>query len=137
MKPFKLSIYASDKIFFEGEAVSIILPIWDGQYGIQANHTNVVSVTVPGVMKYILTDDTIKYAAISGGIVKVENGNVLVLSETVESPEEIDENRAKADLERAKEAIIHKQSLRDYKDAETKIAKALSRLRAKHSGEYY
>ena len=136
MKPFKLSIYASDKIFFDGEAVSVILPIWDGQYGIQANHTNVVSVTVPGVMKYTLTDDTVRYAAISGGIVKVENGDVLVLSETIESPEEIDENRAKAQLERAREAIIHKQSLRDYKDAETKIAKALSRLRAKDTIYY-
>ncbi|MBQ8606555.1 MAG: ATP synthase F1 subunit epsilon [Clostridia bacterium] len=136
MKPFKLSIYASDKIFFEGEVSSVILPIWDGQYGIQSNHTNVVSAVVPGVMKYTLTDGEEKYAAISGGLVKVENGDALVLSETVESPEEIDENRAKAELERAREALIHKQSIRDYKNAETKIAKALSRLRAKHSGRY-
>ncbi len=136
MKSFKLSIYAADKIFFEGESVSVILPIWDGQYGIQANHTNVVSATLPGVMKYTLCDGTEKYAAISGGIVKVENGDVLVLSETVESPEEIDEMRAKEQLEIAREAYLHKQSLRDHKDAETKIAKALSRIRAKHSGEY-
>lgn len=136
MKIFKLNIFASDKIFFEGDVLSVILPIWDGQYGIQANHTNVISATVPGVMKYTLADGNVKFAAISGGIVKVENGDVLVLSETVESPEEIDENRAKADLERAREEIIHKQSLRDYKDAETKIAKALSRLRVKHSGNY-
>ena len=136
MKSFKLSIYASDKIFFDGEAVSIVLPIWDGQYGIQANHTNVVSATVPGVMKYTLPDGKTKYAAISGGIVKVESGDVLVLSETVESPEEIDEKLAREELERAREDILHKQSVRDHKDAERKIAKALSRIRAKHTGEY-
>ena len=136
MKSFKLSIYAADKIFYEGETVSIILPIWDGQYGIQANHTNIITAIVPGVMKYTLPEGEVKFAAISGGIVKVENGEVLVLSETVESPEEIDELRAKEQLERAREKILHKQSLRDYKDAETKIAKALSRLRVKHTEKY-
>ena len=136
MKSFKLSIFASDKIFFEGESLSVILPIWDGQYGIQAGHTNVISATVPGVMKYTLCDGSVRYASISGGIVKVENGEVLVLSETVESPEEIDELRAKEELERAREQIIHRQSIRDYKDAETKLAKAISRLRTKHMGDY-
>ena len=136
MKSFKLTIYAADKTFYEGETLSIILPIWDGQYGIQANHINVITAIVPGVMKYTLPDGEIKYASISGGIVKVENGEVLVLSETVESPEEIDELRAKEQLERAREKILHKQSIRDYKDAETKIAKALSRLRVKHTGKY-
>ena len=132
MRSFKLSIFAADKIFFEGDVTSLVLPIWDGQYGIQAGHTNVVSAILPGVMKYTLDDGSVQYAAISGGIVKSENGEVLVLSETVESPEEIDENRARESLEKAREKIIHRQSLRDYKDAETKIAKAISRLRTKH-----
>jgi F-type H+-transporting ATPase subunit epsilon len=136
MKSFKLGIFAADKIFFEGEALSVVLPLWDGQYGVQANHANVVSAVVPGVMKYTLADGEVRYAAISGGIFKVEGGDVLVLSETVESPDEIDENRAKRDLELAREKILHKSSLREYKDAETRIAKALSRLRTKHFGGY-
>lgn len=137
MKTFKLSILAADKTFFEGEAVSLVLPLPEGQYGIMAHHTNMIAAIVPGILKYTLADGEVHHAAISGGLVKSEKGEVLVLSETVESPEEIDENRAKRELERAREEIIHKQSLRDHKDAETKIAKALSRLRAKNYENKY
>lgn len=137
MKTFKLSILASDKTFYEGEAVSLVLPLPEGQYGIMAHHTNMIAAIVPGILKYTLENGEIHYAAISGGLVKTEKGEVLILSETVESPEEIDANRAKRELERAREEIIHKQSLRDHKDAETKIAKALSRLRAKNYENKY
>ena len=122
MKTFKLSILASDKTFYEGEAVSLVLPLPEGQYGIMAHHTNMIAAIVPGILKYTLENGEIHYAAISGGLVKTEKGEVLILSETVESPEEIDANRAKRELERAREEIIHKQSLRDHKDAETKMA---------------
>ena len=131
MKTFKLSIYAADKIFFTGDVQALIVPLTDGQYGIMAHHSNMIAAIVPGTLRFTLPDGEVHYAAVSGGLVKTEKGEVLILSETVESPEEIDANRAKRELERAREEIIHKQSLRDHKDAETKIAKALSRLRVK------
>lgn len=132
MKTFKLSIYAADKIFFTGDALSLVVPISEGQYGILANHANMIGATVPGKLKFTAADGSVHYAAISGGLVKAEKGEVLVLSETIESPEEIDVNRAKEQLQRAREEILHKQSLRDHKNAETKIAKALNRLRVKN-----
>ena len=131
MKTFKLNIYAADKTFFTGDAVSLVVPLSEGQYGIMAHHSNLIGALIPGKLKFTTEDGKEHYAAVSGGLVKAEKGEVLILSETIEAPEEIDAKRAEQDLQRAREEILHKQSLREHKDAERKIAKALSRLRVK------
>ena len=70
-------------------------------------------------------------AAVSNGLVKVENGEVLVLVDTIERPEEIDANRARRDADAAKEALLQKKSIQEYRSAQANLARALSRLRVK------
>ena len=38
MKPFYLKVVASDKVFFDGMCVSLVIPIDDGSMGILADH---------------------------------------------------------------------------------------------------
>ena len=114
MTKFFLQILAAEKIFFDGDCISLVIPTIQGQYGIQANHSNMVAAVVPGILKYMLPDGTEFIAVVSEGIVKVENNQVLLLLDTVERPEEIDENRAKRAAEQAKEALLQKKSIQDY-----------------------
>ena len=131
MTKFFLQILAAEKIFFDGDCISLVIPTIQGQYGIQANHSNMVAAVVPGILKYMLPDGTEFIAVVSEGIVKVENNQVLLLLDTVERPEEIDENRAKRASEQAKEALLQKKSIQDYYAAQAKMARAISRLRGK------
>jgi len=71
-------------------------------------------------------------AAVSEGIVKVEDGNALVLVDTIELPEEIDINRAKRNADRAKEELLQKRSIRDYYQAQARMARALNRMKVKN-----
>ena len=64
---------------------------------------------------------------------KIEDNEVLILADTAERPEEIDINIAKRDAEEAKEAILQKKSIQDYKSAQAKMARAINRLRVKES----
>ena len=63
---------------------------------------------------------------------KVENGEVLILVDTAERPEDIDANRARRDADAAKEAMLQKKSIMEYQAAQATLARAVSRLRVKH-----
>ena len=136
MNTFHLSILASDRPFFEGECESLIIPIADGQYGVQANHKNVISAIVPGEVQFRAKGETaFKVAAVSNGMIKVEDNDVLVLVDTAEYPEEIDENRAKRVAAAAQEAILQKKSIQEYHAAQARMARAINRLRVRKTIE--
>ena len=82
-------------------------------------------------MKVTLPDNTEIVAAVSGGIAEVSGNSVLVLVDTLEKPEEIDENRAKRAREQAKEAMLQKRSRREYYAAQARMARAMSRINVK------
>ncbi len=134
MNVFTLTALAAEKPFYEGDCISLVIPTVDGQYGIQAKHSNMIAAIVPGELKFTRPDGEVTIAAVSEGMVKVENEQVLVLVDTAELPEEIDENRAKRSAEQAKEAILQKKSIQDYLSAQAKMARAIGRLRVKHHG---
>lgn len=43
MNTFRLHILAADRVFFEGECTSLIVPTVHGQYGVQARHSNMIA----------------------------------------------------------------------------------------------
>lgn len=131
MNTFSLKILAAEKPFFEGKCASLVIPTDNGQSGILANHCNMIAAIVPGVLKATMPEGTELVAAVSEGLVKVESNKVLLLVDTVELPEEIDENRAKRSVEQAKEAILQKKSIQDYYTAQAKMARAIGRLKVK------
>lgn len=55
----------------------------------------------------------------------------MLLVSTAERPEDIDVNRARRAEDAAKEALLQKKSLQEYKSAQANLARALSRLRVK------
>lgn len=131
MNIFRLQVLASDKPFYDGDCVSLVIPTTQGQYGIQAKHSNVICAIVPGTLKFTTPDGERKIAAVSQGIVKVENNHVLLLVDTAERPEEIDENLVRRAAEEAKEEILQKRSIQDYYAAQVRMARAINRLRIK------
>ena len=67
-----------------------------------------------------------------------QTNRVTVVVDTAERPEDIDEVRAKQALERAKEQLRQKQSIREYYMSKASMARALSRLKAsQHKGSEY
>ena len=131
MESFQVHILASDHPFYEGPCYSLVLPTSDGMRGIQARHSNMITALVPGTMYYQIEENVSLEAAVSQGLAKVENGEVLILVDTAERPEEIDAKRAKRDADAAKEALLQKRSIQEYRAAQATLARAISRLRVK------
>ena len=134
-KGFKLQIMASDHMVFDGDAQSVSLPTTEGSIGILADHSNVIMAVIPGMLEY--TAEGGKHqVVVSDGLLKVENGECMILVDAAEKPEDIDEARAKRGEEEAREALKKANSNRDHAMVEAELSRALSRIKAsktKHS----
>lgn len=135
MEAFAVHILAADHPFYEGTCFSLMLPTTNGMYGIRAHHSNMITALVAGSLYYQIREGVFQEAAVSGGLAKVENGEVLILVDTAERPEEIDTKRARRDADAAKEALLQRKSILEYQAAQATLARAVSRLRVKHHSE--
>lgn len=131
MNEFNLHILEADDEYYNGKCVSLVIPTTEGMYGIQAMHENFVAAIDIGVVKFTLPDGTRMHAAVSNGIVKVENNEVLILVESAEDPGEIDEARARDEEEMAKEILAAKSDRLNMRAAKGMLARAANRLKIK------
>lgn len=131
MTEFMLHILEADGTFYNGSCVSIIVPTTEGLYGIQAKHENMIAAITTGTVKYTTPDGEEHYAAVAGGLIKVEDNDVLLLTESAEHSEEIDENRARKEAEAALEEMKEKKNLEEYRIAQARMARAINRLKVK------
>ena len=131
MNTFKTHILAASNTFYEGDCESLTVPTSDGQYGILAGHCDIISAVVPGIMTYRVPGGENQVAAVSSGLVKVEDGEVLVLVDSAERPDEIDANRAREEAAAAREAILQKRSIKEFHAAQMTLARAAERLKVK------
>ena len=131
-KTFFAYILCADRPFFIGDLEYLSVPALLGQYGIMANHSNCVLALKPGEMHYREPGGENIYAAVSDGMIKIEDNTVVMLVDTAELPDEIDANRAKESEARAREEMLQKRSMREFKEAQSQLARALSRLKVKH-----
>ena len=99
--------------------------------GILAHHSNMIAAVVPGELRFQPADEPLRTAAVSSGLVKIEDGEVLLLVDTAERPEDIDANRARRAADAAKEELLQEHSIREYGRAQANLARAISRLRVK------
>lgn len=134
MDTFQVHILAADKTLYEGPCVSLTIPVSDGERGILAHHSSMMAAVVPGTIRWQPPEGEVQLAAVSPGMVKVEDNEVLVLVDSAERPEEIDEARARWRADEAREAMLQKKSLQEYQLAQATLARALNRLRVKGRG---
>lgn len=130
---FQVQILAADSPFYEGSCESLIVPTLQGQYGILAHHENLISAIVPGELFYTIPGQETKVASVSAGLVKVEENDVIILVGSAERPEEIDANRARRAADAAKEALLQKKSIEEYRIAQANLARAINRLKVHDS----
>ncbi len=136
MDAFEVHILAADKTLYEGPCVSLTIPTSDGERGILAHHSSLLAAIVTGTIRWRPPGQEVQLVAVSPGMVKVEDNDVLVLVDSAERPEEIDEARARRAADEAREAILQKRSRQEHQLAQATLARALNRLRVKNHSIY-
>ena len=113
--------------FYQGSCESMVLPVKDGVYGVQAGHSPVLVAIHMGMLKFTVDGET-REILVGDGIAEVTPTFVLLLVDSAERPEDIDKNRAEAARIRAEERLQHKQSMHEYYQTKIALDRAMQRL---------
>ena len=127
MNKFMLNITASSGEFYQGSCESMVLPVKDGVYGVQAGHSPVLVAIHMGMLKFTVDGET-REILVGDGIAEVTPTFVLLLVDSAERPEDIDKTRAEAARIRAEERLQHKQSMHEYYQTKIALDRAMQRL---------
>lgn len=132
MRTFHLRILDAEDVFVDDQAEMIIIPTTDGAYGIKAYHENVVFSIVPGLLTFRLAGQQNTEVFVASGMMRMEDNDALILVESCEYPEDIDEARAREKEAAAKEALLQKRSRQEYIMAQATLVRAVHRLKVKN-----
>ena len=129
MAELNLEIITPSKAVFSGNIRSVTIPGTSGSFQVLINHAPLISTFEIGLIKVKLNEENNLYFSTSGGTVEVLDNKVLILADTLEQVENIDIERAKSALQRAKERLEQKDSKDiDFIRAELALAKAINRI---------
>lgn len=124
-----LKIITHEKVVFDSDVDEIYTKTVDGEIGILKNHIPIVAALDIGVTKVLIAGKP-EYYTTMGGVLQFKDNEALILTDTAESQEEIDINRAKDALKRARARLAEAEANLDAKRAEAAVARALARLKA-------
>ncbi len=125
----KVKVILPSGIKIDVECDSITIPGVDGDFAVLEGHTPFITKIRPGVLSIDNHKNTIEYA-IHDGFVTVEDDSVTIVSERLESSDEIDKNRAEEAMKRAKERLTQTNNSEiDFRRAEFALKRALTRIR--------
>lgn len=128
MKAFHLQILCSDRPFYDGDCLSLVVPISDGMIGIMAGHYPMTAAILDGEVVMTLPEGEKRRCAVTRGILDVSADRVRLLCVSALAPEEIDERKARKEQEEAELLLREKRARRDYVQAKLAFAKAVNSL---------
>jgi F-type H+-transporting ATPase subunit epsilon len=129
----------SEKLLFEittpeGKVYSeqvdeVVLPTPNGEIGILPNHIPLVSLLNAGELR-IKKGSEVTYLAVSGGFIEIRPDKIVVLADTAERAEDIDEERAEEARNQAEKMLTEKrEDAQEFAAIAAKMEKELARLK--------
>jgi len=112
----KLSIVTPSGLIFEDDVKSVVLPGIDGEFGVMASHSSLVSTLSVGVIEITNTDATVDAIAVNWGHVKVNEKSVDVLIDGAVCINSKDNSNISKNIDAAKELV------NSVKDTDVSIA---------------
>ena len=128
-----LEIVTPEKKIFSGPVANVLLPGADGELGVLPGHAALVTALQPGELRYE-TEGRIITIAVGSGFAEVTQEKINVLTDMALGEEQIDEEKAEAAIERAKEQLAgmsHDHDAEEVAHLQAIIAKSMAQLRIK------
>ncbi len=129
MSKINLTVLTPDKTLLAEAAVdSLVLPAYEGELGVLPGHAPLVAQLKEGIVKYRI-DGKEDYIAVFWGFAYINSNKAVILTEIGELIKEINEERARQEYQRAKDAINMKGADLDLDSAQASLKKAVVRMK--------
>lgn len=131
-KTIKFEIVTPERVVLQQEILQITVPTTSGEITVLPDHIPLVSVLQPGVIELKRADGLIEIMSVSGGFIEVMKDKIVILADTAERAEEINEKRVEEARARAEELKKNIKAVDDiqFANVAAKLEKEMARLRA-------
>lgn len=131
-KKIKFEIVTQEKVVLKEMILQVTVPTEEGEITVLPNHTPLIANLEPGIIELKKEDKTIEIMSLSGGFIEVLRNKIVILADTAERAEEIDEKRAQEARKKAEESLkdLRQFDSKRFANISSMIAKELARTRA-------
>lgn len=127
--PMQFKIITPMRTALEAEVSSIRLPASQGEMEVLPGHAAIITSVANGELTYTCPGQTPLSLFVGGGFLQVENDNVLLVTDTALTVDEIDTSSVEKALERAQAAFRDGASVLD-REEQTKLEAAIAKQMA-------
>ena len=120
-------VVTPEKTELETSCDSMVVPMFDGELGIQFGRAPMVGRLGFGIMR-IKSNNNVTEWFVDGGFVQVTREGVYVLTDRLLKPDQIDRKQAEADLDRALVMVTNSPESAAFKERSLTQARAKVRL---------
>jgi F-type H+-transporting ATPase subunit epsilon len=110
---FKFEVVSPERVVLKTNARQVSIPTLDGEITVLPFHVPLVSLLKPGVIEVVLENGERDIMAVSGGLLEVLADKVVILADSAERAEELDEAAIEAAHKRAAELKEQAQNQND------------------------
>ncbi|MFO7709287.1 MAG: F0F1 ATP synthase subunit epsilon [Desulfobacterales bacterium] len=129
--PIRLEIVTPEKIVVNEDAQIVMAPGVLGEFGVLIGHTPFLTALKAGALRYTDTQGGEHVVFVSGGFAEALPDKVTILAESAERRRDIDLERARAAVERARKRLAEQRSKEalDFVRAQAALQRALLRMK--------
>jgi len=109
-EPFHVEVVSPERPLLAGDAEGLVVEAHDGEMGIRPGHASMVSLLGTGIVRVAGMGDKGGRFAIRGGFLQVCGSKVSLLVTEAVRENEVDPEKARAELERVKGDLRHPPS---------------------------
>ncbi len=128
-KKLTLELVTPEKVAWSAPADFVVLPAIEGEMGVLPGHQPYLARLAAGEVRVTAAGADVKRFAISGGFAEIKDDVVSLFAETAEDAANIDSERARQSLEKAKAVVKPGLDPMQLMQMEAAIRRAQTRLR--------
>ncbi len=128
----QFELVTPERVVLKEDVLQATIPTGLGEITVLPNHIPLVAILKPGVVEVKRADGSLEIMSVSGGFVEVLKSKIVILADTAERAEELDEARIKEAKAKAEALRLasDKQEAVDFADVAVRLEKEIARSRA-------
>jgi F-type H+-transporting ATPase subunit epsilon len=129
MLTMQLDIVTAEGVTYSDQVNVVVAPGVEGELGILPNHTPLLTILQSGELRIVKDGEDDTLIALGGGFLEVMKNRVVILADTAERADDIDEARAEDAVRRAREQLENRTVDMNLERAVASLRRSQTRLK--------
>lgn len=130
MATFNCRVVSAKESLFVGEIKMLVAAGYEGEVGILAGHTPLITLLKPGVLRLEMADGNHEVIYVGGGVLEVQPHSVTVLADTAERAADLDEAKIAKARADAQQLLANQSESLQTSAALAALAESVAQLQA-------